>query len=48
MLKDVHDQLLKDKNVEMEVTPVAKILLADKGYDPTSAPGLSAGSSRTR
>jgi ATP-dependent Clp protease ATP-binding subunit ClpC len=34
MLKDVHDQLLKDKNVEMEVTQVAKSLLAEKGYDP--------------
>ena len=34
MLKDVHDQLLKDKNVEMEVTEAAKSLLAEKGYDP--------------
>ncbi len=34
MLRDVHDQLLKDKNIEMEVTTEAKNLLAERGYDP--------------
>ena len=51
LMKRVTEQL-KAKDLEIELTDAAKTVLAEKGFDPRSAPGRSggrsSGSSRTR
>ena len=47
MLNEVRKEL-SEKKIALEATDAAKEFLAEKGYDPNSAPGRYAGSSRTR